>query len=211
MKKNITTLIFTIVFSIISFAQVPELMSFQAVIRDADSKLVSDQNVGIKVSILEATSSGNPIYVERHQRSTNINGLVNLEIGSGIVEVGEFSAIDWSVASYYIKTETDIEGGTNYDIVAVSQLLSVPYALHAKTVATTSAEGPWRNEDGTPATNTSTNINYNGDVEVTGSIQLGVINGIAAGAECDSGDVGKIIFNGSNFCACDGAVWIQVD
>src|SRR5690606_20695816 len=64
---------------------------------------------------------------------TNINGLVTVEIGTGIPLTGTFAGIDWSNGSYFIKTETDPTGGTNYTIVGISQLLSTPYALYAKT------------------------------------------------------------------------------
>ena len=65
--------------------------------------------------------------------TTNVNGLVTLEIGDGTVVSGDFTTIDWSADSYFIKTETDPTGGTMYTITGTSQLLSVPYALHAKT------------------------------------------------------------------------------
>jgi len=58
---------------------------------------------------------------------------VTVEIGGGTVISGTFSTIDWSNGPYYLKTETDPAGGTSYSITGTSQLLSVPYALHAKT------------------------------------------------------------------------------
>ena len=114
-------------------AQVPEKMSYQAVVRNGDNQLVTNQAIGMQISILEGSSTGTPVYVETHATTTNGNGLVTLEIGSGLIVSGNFSAIDWAHGMYYIKAETDPEGNANYTITGTSQLLSVPYALHAKT------------------------------------------------------------------------------
>ena len=117
-----------------TFAQAPEKMSYQAVVRDSGDALVTNQAVGMQISILQTTATGTAVYVETHTETTNVNGLVTLEIGTGSVVSGDFTTIDWSADSYFIKTETDPTGGTSYTITGTSQLLSVPYALHAKTV-----------------------------------------------------------------------------
>lgn len=131
MKKKITLLI-GIVLTTISWAQSPEKMSYQAVVRDADNALVTQKPVGMQISILQGSVSGTAVYTETHTPSTNVNGLVSLEIGTGATS-DDFSTINWSGGPYFIKTETDPEGGTNYTITGTSQLMSVPYALHAKT------------------------------------------------------------------------------
>ena len=117
-------------------AQSPEKMSYQAVIRNSSNQLVTNQTVGMQISILQGSPSGTAVYVEIHEPVSNANGLVSLEIGSGTVVSGNFSSIDWANGTYFIKTETDLNGGTNYTITGTSQLLSVPYALHAKTAET---------------------------------------------------------------------------
>ncbi len=112
-------------------AQAPNKMSYQAVIRNASNALVMNQAVGMRISILEGSINGIPVYVETQNPTTNANGLASLEIGGGTVVSGNFSAIDWSFGSYFIKTETDPSGATSYSITGTSQLLSVPYALYA--------------------------------------------------------------------------------
>jgi uncharacterized protein (TIGR02145 family) len=108
-------------------------MSYQAVVRDGSNNLVSSTSVGMQISILQGSASGTAVYVETQTPTSNANGLVSLEIGSGTVVSGTFASIDWANGPYFIKTETDPTGGTNYTITGTSQLLSVPYALHAKT------------------------------------------------------------------------------
>jgi uncharacterized protein (TIGR02145 family) len=116
------------------FAQSPEKMSYQAVIRDASDNLITDTQIGMQISILQGSASGTAVYVETQVPTTNANGLVSLEIGAGTVESGDFATIDWANGPYFIKTETAVEAPlTTYTITGTSQLLSVPYALHAKT------------------------------------------------------------------------------
>jgi uncharacterized protein (TIGR02145 family) len=118
-------------------AQSPDKMSYQAVVRDADNGLVANQAVGMQISIIQGSVNGMlPVYVEIQTPVTSASGLISLEIGAGTVISGDFSAIDWSDGPYFLQTETDPAGGTNYTIKGTSQLLSVPYTLYAKTAAT---------------------------------------------------------------------------
>ena len=116
-----------------TFAQAPQKMSYQAVIRNASNALVTSTSVGMQISILQGSSTGTAVYVETQTPSTNANGLVSLEIGTGIPLTGTFAGINWANGPYFIKTETDPTGGTAYTIAGTTELMSVPYALHAKT------------------------------------------------------------------------------
>jgi uncharacterized protein (TIGR02145 family) len=133
--KTIVTLIMCCCLCISLFAQVPQIMSYQAVIRDVSGNLVTNHAVGMKVSILQGSPTGTIVFQELYNPNpqTNANGLVSIEIGTGIPITGTFSGINWSTGPSYLKTETDPLGGTNYTISGTSQLLSVPYALYAKT------------------------------------------------------------------------------
>src|SRR4030042_6490307 len=111
-----------------SYAQSPQKMSCQAVIRDNLDHLVTSHAVGIQITILQGSPTGTVVYTETQTPNTNANGLISIEIGGG----AGFSSIDWSSGPYFLKTETDPAGGTNYTISGTSQLLSVPFALHAK-------------------------------------------------------------------------------
>jgi hypothetical protein len=138
--KKIYAILVAVVLTAGVFAQTPEEMSYQAVIRNTSNALVTNTNIGIQISILQSSNTGTAVYIERHFPTTNQNGLVTLEIGTGIVVSGVFSTIDWENGPYFIKTETDLNGGANYTITGTNQLLSVPYALHAKTAETITGE-----------------------------------------------------------------------
>jgi hypothetical protein len=113
-------------------AQAPNEMSYQAIIRNTSNNLVTNQAIGMRISILQGSTSGTSVYVEIQIPTTNANGLASIEIGGGTVVSGSFSSINWANGPYFIKTETDPNGGTNYSVTGISQLLSVPYALYAE-------------------------------------------------------------------------------
>ena len=113
------------------FAQAPQKMSYQAVIRNSSNALITSTLVGMQISVLQGSSTGTAVYVETQTPSTNANGLVSVEIGGGTVVSGNFSTINWANGPYFIKTETDPTGGTAYTITGTNELMSVPYALNA--------------------------------------------------------------------------------
>jgi len=123
------------------FAQSPNKMSYQAVIRNSSNGLVTNSAVGMRISIIQTSPSGTAVYAETQTPTTNANGLASIEIGGGTVVSGNFSSIDWANGPYFVKTETDPTGGTSYSIMGTSQLLSVPYALYAKSAGTVSGGG----------------------------------------------------------------------
>jgi uncharacterized protein (TIGR02145 family) len=134
--KKLFTILAAVLLTAPVWAQSPEKMSYQAVIRNSSEALVTNTTVGMQISILQGSATGTAVYVETQTPTTNANGLVSIEIGAGTVVSGTFASIDWANGPYFIKTETDPTGGTTYTITGTSQLLSVPYALHAKTAET---------------------------------------------------------------------------
>ena len=131
MKGSILFLFFSMI-HVIGFGQAPDLISYQAIIRNSNNELVSNVSVGTRISILRGSAADVLLYQEEHNVKTNLNGLIYLNIGSGAPLVGTMSGIDWSKGPFYVKSETDPTGGKNYTLVVVSQLLSVPFSIYAK-------------------------------------------------------------------------------
>ena len=131
--KRLYILLTAMLLTSFSWAQAPQKMSYQAVVRDAANALIINQEIGIQISLLQGSVSGDAVYVETQAPTTNDNGLFSIEIGAGALVSGSMTTIDWSKGPYFIHTETDPTGGTNYTITGTSELLSVPYALHAAT------------------------------------------------------------------------------
>jgi len=129
--KNLFTVVIAVILTASAFSQAPNLISYQAVIRNSSNTLVVSNPVGIQISILQGSPTGTAVYVETQTTSTNANGLISIEIGGGTVVSGNFATINWANGTYFIETQTDPNGGTDFTITGTSQILSVPYALHA--------------------------------------------------------------------------------
>ena len=112
-------------------AQAPQRISYQSVLRDGNGMLIQESSVGMRISLLQGSDDGPAIYVESHVPQTNVNGLATLEIGGGVTLSGSFQDVDWSAGPWFLKSETDPDGGTDYTIMGTAPLLSVPYALYA--------------------------------------------------------------------------------
>ncbi len=125
-------MITVVLLSLKLWAQAPQRFSYQAVVRGLNNELVSSKQVGMQISLLQGTENGNAVYVETHKLTSNANGVVSLSVGGGTFVSGSFSNVDWSKGPYFVKSETDPTGGTNYTLITTTQLLSVPYALYAK-------------------------------------------------------------------------------
>jgi hypothetical protein len=131
MKKYII-LVFTLLAAFCLLAQPPQKMSYQAVVRDASGALVMNGLIGVRITILQNSPTGTVKFVETHTVVTNANGLATLEIGTGAPVTGTFPGINWATGPYFLKTETDPNGGTSYSVVTTSEIMSVPYALFAE-------------------------------------------------------------------------------
>ncbi len=127
--KKIIILIFVVALSTNLFAQAPQKMSYQSVVRNAAGALLPNTNLGMQISILQTSATGTSVYTETQNVTTNSNGLATIEIGAGTAVSGTFSGINWGAGPYFVKTEIDPTGGTAYSITGTSQLMSVPYAL----------------------------------------------------------------------------------
>ena len=132
MKKLVLSLVAIATISLSSFGQAPEGFKYQAVVRDAGNLILNNQAVGMRVTVQQGSIGGTAVYTETFIPTSNAYGLVNIEIGSGNT-TDDFSTIDWSAGPYFIETAMDVTGGTTYVVMGTSQLMSVPYALYAKT------------------------------------------------------------------------------
>jgi hypothetical protein len=112
-------------------AQVPQKFNYQAVVRNNAGAIVANQNVSIRFTVRDGSAAGTPQYSERHATTTNAYGLINLQVGSGTVVSGAFTAITWHTSNKFLQVEADITGGTNYTSLATVELIAVPFALQS--------------------------------------------------------------------------------
>ena len=134
MSKKIV-LLSALFVSLMTFAQVPQGISYQAIALNGSGTSVVSSNVRVRLSVLDVSATGTVLYSETQLKMTNAQGLFNLTIGQGTVVSGVFASINWGMNSKFLKVEMDATGGTTFAAVGTTQLLSVPYAMHAGTVA----------------------------------------------------------------------------
>lgn len=131
-KRKILSTVFILLCSILTLAQVPEKINYQAVLRDTQGNVMANVPVDLTVSIVQDSVNGMVVYSEGHQAQTNGSGLVNLQIGCGTVLSGNFAEIDWASEKFFIRLESESLAKNRNSLLGTTQLLSVPYALHAK-------------------------------------------------------------------------------
>ncbi|VXB65316.1 hypothetical protein [Maribacter litoralis] len=199
MKVYIAILVFCMS-HFISFAQFNEKISYQAVIRSVEGEILVKSPVGVKIAIVHQDTNGSRVYEETHALVTNENGLVTMQIGAGNVLLGNFSTIEWSNGPFYIETQMDLTGGTDYSITGLTELLSVPYALYAKTAgAVASTNSNYQNNADIVSFENNRNINendINNTIECTQTASLILISNFNSMA------IGEVI----NLEAHNGAV-----
>ncbi len=165
MKKLL--LLSTLLISSLTFAQVPQGISYQAIALNGNGAPVVSSNVGLRLSILDNTATGTVLYTETHTKTTNAQGLFNLVIGQGTAVTNTFAGINWKTNLKFLKVEMDAAGGTNYANVGTTQLLSVPYALTAGGLVLAPGQGiTLTSPNGTPYQLT---VDNNGQLSVPAS------------------------------------------
>lgn len=135
MKKIFLTTVTCLIGLAALFAQAPYKFNYQGVARGAGGQPLAGQNIGLRISILDGSPSGTVQYSETHTATTNAYGLYTLAVGEGTVVSGTMASVDWASGDKYMMVEMDPAGGSNYVTLGTNQLLSVPYALQAESVA----------------------------------------------------------------------------
>ncbi len=130
-------LLLSLIFVGLSWGQSPQLVTYQAVACDANGSELTDQSIGVRFTIIKDAPNGSPLYLEEHDITTDEFGLFVANIGDGGVSTtGDFTSIDWSAGTFFLKVELDVDGNGSYSTLANSQILSVPYAFYSDHAAT---------------------------------------------------------------------------
>lgn len=96
--KKILFLILAVLTTMLAMAQTPAKISYQAVVRDANNRLLTNSAVDVQFQILNASSA--VLYDETHASvNTNANGLFSLFVGDGTPASGTYSADVWRNAT----------------------------------------------------------------------------------------------------------------
>jgi len=195
--KKLFLLFFIILLRIDAFTQVPQTFKYQAVVRDNIGNVLVNKLIAVRSSLLKGSITGNVEYSEVHTIATNEFGVINLSIGLGSVQSGNFNTINWGSDIYFIKTEVDLNGGNNFTFMGTSQLLSVPYALYA------AKSGSNASDNDTSATNEIQTLNINGN-------NLNISNGNTVPIDTDPTNELQAIslINDTLYLSNGGKVWV---
>ncbi len=117
-------------------AQHSNSFNYQGVLRDNSGTVISNRDISLRISLLQGSANGTVIYSEIQDTKTNNQGLFSLKIGTGYTETGNFSEISWSEYDYFLQIEMDSEGGSDYNFIGTSQIVSVPYAIQSQKALT---------------------------------------------------------------------------
>ena len=122
----------------------PEGINYQAVAIDTDgnetpgvdvsNQPISEEEIFVRFSIIESSPTGNLVYREYHNVTTDEFGLFNTIIGQGTLDgtLSLFNQIQWGNDDFFLKVEIDLKQGKGYRDMGTQQLWSVPYALYSK-------------------------------------------------------------------------------
>ncbi|MEM7038179.1 MAG: hypothetical protein AAF570_14440, partial [Bacteroidota bacterium] len=132
--KHLLAFFFALALGMELYGQTPQLVNYQGVARDVNGQALTNQAIGLRLSIHTTTPAGPIVYQETQSLTTNQLGLFNTQIGGGTVVSGNMAGINWGSDAHYFEVEMDASGGTNYQALGSSQLISVPYALYALNV-----------------------------------------------------------------------------
>ena len=128
MKKfYLFALIMTLVGGILH-AQAPQGFNYQAVVRNSSGQIISNREVSIRLSILQGSETGTSVYSHTGHVTSNQNGVITFVVGENSAA---YAAINWANGPYYLKSEIDVNNGSDYSLSTTQQILSVPYAQHA--------------------------------------------------------------------------------
>jgi len=138
--KKINILILSLLLSVSSLmAQTPNAINFQAIARDQTGSVLENTNIQIRLTIIDSVTGGSEIYQELRALSTNNFGSFSFQIGQGAdyVTLGAFLDVQWETGEKYLKIDYDPTNTFDWSLsLGTLELISVPYALHAKTAET---------------------------------------------------------------------------
>jgi hypothetical protein len=136
MIKKYILMLGMLVFVATAFAQIPQQLNYQGIARNASGEPISTHSITVRLSIIDSAANGLLTYQETKTVATNYVGLFTIVIGApgGVNVIGTIASINWATGKKYIKLEIDPNGASNFTLVGMNQLQSVPFALSAEPV-----------------------------------------------------------------------------
>ncbi|MCF6307013.1 MAG: tail fiber domain-containing protein [Flavobacteriaceae bacterium] len=129
--------ILLVLLSISGFAQ--NNINYKALIKDGSGNVIANQSITVQFRILQGVAQTN-VYQETQTPTTDSNGIIILNIGTGTVNSGVYATIDWGSDDHYLNVQIDTSGGTTFTDMGTTQFMTVPYAIHSLTSSSSLSE-----------------------------------------------------------------------
>ncbi|WP_458626122.1 tail fiber domain-containing protein [Winogradskyella sp. PC D3.3] len=126
--KSLITLILTLLLATLGFAQ--NGINYKAIIKDNSGNVIANDLISVQFTILKGVDQTN-VYQETHTPTTDVNGLIIVNIGEGTPISGTFATIDWASDTTFLNTK--INTGSGLVDMGTTEFKTVPYAINAKT------------------------------------------------------------------------------
>jgi uncharacterized protein (TIGR02145 family) len=141
MKKALTVFIAIFFFAnIYSQTNIPQLVSFSAVVRDATNQPLVNTPISIRLTFKEGGQNGALIYCALHQTITNQNGFMSLQLNRDVLGTGcngapstAFENITWENGGFWMEVEYQTVPGSPFVNLGQLELASSFYAFAART------------------------------------------------------------------------------
>ncbi len=172
--KSFLTLSLNLLITSFLFAQAPQGIPYQAVLRNADGTVMASSAANMVFMIHDGSATGTVVYQESHTLTSNAQGLVTCVVGNGVVSQGNFANINWGSGTKFLHV---MMGTTD---LGTQQMLSVPYALYSNGVRMRASA--------------------TGDTLTIGETNI-IVPGISAANPTNNGGLGSQVLVGNTTCA----------
>ena len=140
--KNILSLFLIAVISISAMGQtnIPQLVSFSAVVRDNSNQPLVNTAVSLRLTFRQGGQSRPLVYCALHQDQTNQNGFISIQLNRNVLGTGcngspstPFDQIPWDDGGFWMEVEYQTSPGSPFENLGQLELASSFYAFAAGT------------------------------------------------------------------------------
>ena len=140
MKKQITLLICIASFyTLISQSKIPQLVSFSAVVRNANNTPLSNTPVSLRLTFRKLGQTGPVVYCALHQQTTNANGFISIQLNRQVLGTAcngapatSFENIPWEEGGFWMDVEYQTTPTTPFVSLGQLELASTFYSFVSK-------------------------------------------------------------------------------
>jgi uncharacterized protein (TIGR02145 family) len=124
--------------AVLAQSNIPQVVSFSAVVRDANNQPLANTPVSIRLTFKKGGASGPLVYCALHQDVSNANGFISLQLNRNVLGTGcngapstTFETIPWKEGGFWMEVEYQTVPNTPFTSLGQLELASSFYAFAA--------------------------------------------------------------------------------